>query len=58
MKPEPKPKHPIQKSVRVKVPKRTYQPNRAELREKVDMPGLSLRQVRKASFRPFKFKSD
>ena len=48
----------IPKAVRMKMPKRTYQPSRDELRKKVKMPGLSLREARRAFFRPFKFESD
>ena len=44
--------------VTMRVPKRTYQPTRKELREKMDMPGLSRRQARKLFARPFKFTSD
>ena len=40
------------------VPKRTYQPSRKELTEEINLPGLSLHRVRKAFFRPFKFKDD
>ena len=36
----------------VEVAESTYQPRRAEMREKVDMPGASLRTVRRAFFRP------
>ena len=32
----------------------SYQPSRAELREEVDMPGLSLKQAGKAFMRPFR----
>ena len=56
--PKPKQKHPIQKPVTMRLPKRTYQPSRKELREDVDMPRLSLDQARKAFFRPFKFMTD
>lgn len=48
----------IPKRTRMKIPKREYQPSRAELREKVDMPGLSREQARKAFFRPFTFDPD
>ena len=56
--PKPKQKHSIQKPVTMRLPKRSYQPSRKELREEVEMPGLSLDQARKAFFRPFKFESD
>lgn len=32
-----------------------YQPSRAELREEIDMPKLSLKRARQAFFRPFRF---
>lgn len=32
-----------------------YQPSRAELREEIDMPKMSLTKVRRAFFRPFRF---
>ena len=38
------------------LPARDYQPTRSELREEMDMPGLSIKQVRKAVFRPLKTK--
>ena len=44
--------------VRMKVHKRTYHSTRAQLREEVDMLGLSLEEARKAFARPFKFDSD
>ena len=53
-----KPKRTIPKPVTMRVPKRTYQPKRSELREEVDMPGLSRQQARKFFASPFKFKSD
>lgn len=31
-----------------------YQPSRAELREEMDMPKMSLAKVRRAFFRPFR----
>ncbi len=50
--------HTIQKPATMRLPKRSYQPNRKELREEVDMPGSSLQQARKAFLRPFKFKTE
>lgn len=41
----------------VKIPPANYQPSRAELREEMDMPRLSLAKVRKAFFRPFRFET-
>ena len=52
------PEHSIQKPTCIKVPKRTYQPRRKELREEIDMPGMSYEETRKAFCRPFKFESD
>ena len=34
-----------------------YQPSRAELREEMDMPKMSLAKVRSAFFRPFRFET-
>ena len=39
------------------VNKPTYQPSRKELREELDMPGLSLDASRKAFTRPFEIKT-
>ena len=39
----------------VKVRARDYQPSKAELEEEIDMPGMSLKQMREAFFRPFRF---
>ena len=36
----------------------SYQPSRAELREEIDMPKLSLKRARQAFFRPFRFESE
>ena len=33
----------------------SYQPSRAELREEVDMPKLSIKRARQAFFSPFRF---
>lgn len=38
------------------LPRRDYQPTKAELAEEMDMPGLDLEQVSKAVFRPLKTK--
>ena len=56
--PKEKRKQPLQKPVAMQLPKRSYQPSKAKLREEMDMPGLSREQARKAFFRPFKFKTD
>ena len=56
--PKPKQNRPIQEPATMRLPKRTYQPSRKELKEEVGMPGMSLEQARKAFFRPFKFKID
>lgn len=41
----------------VEVKPSNYQPSRAELREEMDMPKMSLAKVRRAFFRPFRFES-
>ena len=41
----------------LKIPPSDYQPSRAELREEIDMPKLSLAKVRRAFFRPFRFET-
>ena len=48
----------IKEPVRMKVPKRTYQPNRAELKAEIVMPELSPEDARKAFCRPFRFDSE
>ncbi|MCY4096197.1 MAG: hypothetical protein OXG05_13845 [Gammaproteobacteria bacterium] len=40
----------------LQIPPRQYQPNAAEKNETIDMPGMSLEQVRKVFMRPFRFK--
>ena len=42
----------------LKIPPSDYQPSRAELREEMDMPRLSLKRVRDAFFRPFQFEKE
>lgn len=49
---------PIPKPRDMPVRDRKYQPSRAELREETDMPGMSLKQVRAAFMRPFRFVKD
>ena len=44
--------------VDLKIPDRQYQPSRAELREEIDMPGLSMKRVRAAFMRSFLFKAN
>lgn len=39
--------------VEVDVKPHTYQPNKAEMEEEIDMPGWSLDQVREVFMRPF-----
>ena len=48
----------IDKARVMSVPRSDYQPSRAELREEMDMPGMSLNKARKAFFRPFRFIQD
>lgn len=47
--------HTIPEARTMRVPPSSYQPSRAELREEIDMPKLSLKRVRQAFFRPFRF---
>ena len=44
-------------AVEVSVPKSTHQPSRKELREELDMPGLSRSASQRAFNRPFDFRS-
>ena len=48
----------IPKPRTMRIPKSDYQPSRAELREEIDMPKLSLKRARQAFFRPFRFESE
>ena len=57
MKSTRKPKQ-IPKPRAIRVPRSDYQPSRAELREEIDMPKLSLKRARQAFFRPFRFESE
>lgn len=56
--PKRKRRHTPHEPATMRLPKRDYQPSPKELREEVDMPGLSPKQVRKAFFRPFKFETE
>lgn len=56
MKKTRKPK-PIPAARALKIPPSDYQPSRAELREEINMPKLSLAKVRQAFFRPFRFET-
>lgn len=47
----------LREPIPLTVNKPTYQPSRKELREEVDMPGLSLDASCKAFARPFDFKT-
>ena len=42
----------------MKIKPSSYQPSRAELREEIDMPKLSLKRARSAFSRPFRFESE
>lgn len=58
-KPAPrKPNHQIPEPAPMRVPKRTYQPSKAELEAEDDMPGLSRDEARTAFMRPFRFESE
>ena len=50
-----KKKQAIPKPRDMQVREGNYQPSRAELREEIDMPRLSLKQARAAFARPFRF---
>ncbi len=39
----------------LKIPSKNYQPSASEKNDTIDMPGMSIEQVRKAFMRPFKF---
>lgn len=43
--------------VDLEISDRQYQPSRAELREEMDVPGLSLERVRTPFMRPFRFRN-
>ena len=40
--------------VDMEIPNRQYQPSRAELREEMGMPGLSMERIRVLFMRPFR----
>ena len=42
----------------IALPKRTYQPSKAEQEKEYDMPGASLETVRSAFFRPIKIEPE
>ena len=44
----------LPETVDLDVPPRAYQPSRAELKEEIDMPDLSLKKARKLFMRPFR----
>ncbi len=48
---------PIRKPQTMRIPDRKYQPSRAEQREEMDMPKLSIKRAREAFMRPFRFVS-
>lgn len=48
-------RHPLPESRDMIVQDGKYQPSRSELREEMDMPGLTQEQVRRAFARPFRF---
>ena len=37
------------------LPPKDYQPNKAEMEEEIDMPGMSDQELRETFFRPFRF---
>lgn len=52
----PKSKRP--KARAITIPNQSYQPPKAEREKEHDMPGASLKTVRRAFFRPFKIKRE
>ena len=42
----------------ITLPGNDYQPSKAEMEREYDMPGASMRTIRRALFRPFKIKRD
>lgn len=48
-------RQPVREPQTMRIPDRKYQPSRAELREEIDMPKLSLKRAREAFMRPFQF---
>ena len=52
-----RPPQPVPEPRAVKVRPRDYQPSKAELEEEIDMPGMSVKRMREAFFRPFRFES-
>ena len=40
------------------LPPQGYQPSKAEQEAEIDMPGMSVKQIRQAFFRPFRFVRD
>lgn len=52
---KPRKKQAIPKPRDMRISEGSYQPSRAELREEIDMPRLSLKQARAAFARPFRF---
>ena len=48
----------MRKTRTIKMPPRDYQPSKAELEEEFNMPGASIKKIRKAFFNPIKIKSE
>lgn len=42
----------------IELPRRSYQPSRAELREEIDMPGADMETIQNAFFRPVKVRRE
>ena len=51
-------RQPAREPQTMRMPDRKYQPSRAELRDEMDMPKLSLKRARDAFMRPFRFVQD
>ena len=46
---------PIHEPREMALPPKDYQPNKADMEEEIDMPGMSDEKVRESFFRPFRF---
>ena len=50
--------HPTTRVAELDVKPCDYQPSKADMEDEVDIPGMSIDQIRKAFFRPFRPKQD
>ena len=51
-------KHHVPEPRVISMPKRGYQPSKAEQEEEINMPRLTEEQLRETFFRPFKFQRE